>query len=151
MDRRFWLGQISRNAYIWAQVSADGEVALLPPTLASSPDLGPVARFTTRSPLVRDSQNRAGTKPSLPSKVPAALYNLEGGFLPARAAGQNFFTRFARFARLTLLYSHVFVFQDFIPAALLPRFHATTLFFLLSPLRFFQKKIQKIISVNINS
>ena len=72
--------------------------------------------------------------------MPAALYNLEGELLPARAAGQNFFTRFARFARLTVLYRFVFVFQYIIPAALPPRFHATTLFFFTLTFTFFFKK-----------
>jgi len=82
--------------------------------------------------------------------VPAALYNLEGGLLPARAAGQNFFTRFARFARLTVLYRFVFIFQDIIPAAMPPRFHATTLFFfILTFTFFFKKKFSKKISVKI--
>ena len=76
---------------MWAQVSADGEVALLPPTLASSPDLGPVARFTTRSPLVRDSQSRAGTKPPLQVKCLRRFTIWRGAFTGARRGSKFFY------------------------------------------------------------
>ena len=90
-----------------------------------------------------NSQSRAGTKPPLQVKCLRRFTIWRGGLLPARAASQNFFTRFARFARLTVLYRFVFVFQYIIPAALPPRFHATTLFFFTLTFTFCSKNFFK--------
>ena len=150
MDRRFCLGQISRNAYMWAQVSADGEVALLPPTLASSPDLGPVARFTTRSPLVRDSQSRAGTKPPLQVKCLRRFTIWRGDFY-RRAPRVKIFSRASRALRALHFYIVTFSFSRTLYQRQCPL--GSTLppyFFLFLPLSFFQKNLKKEICVNID-
>ena len=124
---------------MWAQVSADGEVALLPPTLASSPDLGPVARFTTRSPLVRDSQSRAGTKPPLQVKCLRRFTIWRGSFY-RRAPRVKIFSRASRASRALQFYIASFSFSSTLYLRQCPL--GSTLppyFFLPEPLRFFQK------------
>ena len=124
-------------------MSADGEVALLPTTLASSPDLGPVARFTTRSPLVRDSQSRAGTKPPLQVKCLRRFTIWRGGFY-RRAPRVKIFSRASRASRALQFYIVSFSFSTTLYLRQCPL--GSTLppyFFLPEPLRFFQKIFSK--------
>ena len=78
--------------------------------LASSPDLGPVARFTTRSPLVRDSQSRAGTKPPLQVKCLRRFTIWRGGFY-RRAPQVKNFLRASRASRALQFYIVSFSFS----------------------------------------